>query len=44
MWKIEGPWELMNHAILTCVWLYDNDKLMNNSWIGDWYMHDTLIN
>jgi len=34
----------MNHAMLTCEWLCDNDKLMNNSWIYGWYMHDTLIN
>jgi len=30
----------MSHAILTCEWLWDNDKLMDNSWIGDWYMHE----
>jgi len=34
----------MNHTMLTCEWLHDNDKLMNNSWIDGWYMHDMLIN
>jgi len=34
----------MIHATVTCEWLCDNNKLMKYSWIGGWYMHDTLIN
>jgi hypothetical protein len=44
IWKIDELWEMMNHAMLTCNWLYDNDKVMDNGWMGDLYAHDILIN
>jgi len=29
LWKIYGLCEIMNHAMLICNWLYDNDWVMN---------------
>lgn len=42
--QIDKLWEIMNHAMLTCNWLCDNDKVLNNDWISDWYVQDILIN
>lgn len=33
IWNIDELWEMMNHDMLTCKWLHDNDKVMNNDWI-----------
>lgn len=43
LWNVEidGLWEMMNYVMLTCNWLRDNDKVMNDIWIGEWYVHDT---
>jgi len=34
LWKIDGLYEIMNYATLNCNWLYDNDYVMNISWIN----------
>jgi len=30
LFKIDELSELMNYGMLTCSWLYDDDKVMNN--------------
>jgi len=43
LWNVEidGLLEMMNYVMWTCNWFCDNDKVMNDNWISDWYVHDT---